>query len=107
MSADSPALPTAACPDCARLHQAVRPMDRPRPDAPGGAPRPLSALARHLANRHLDLVPGWVDGCDRCDEVSTALREAADQGLLGAGAAQAGAEHRALHLLTAPDGRFR
>ncbi|WP_030200318.1 hypothetical protein [Streptomyces sp. NRRL S-87] len=108
MSADPVAVP-AACPECNRLRQTARqpattPEVAPRP---GALSHPLTRLARHLANRHLDLVPGWVEGCARCDELSTTLREAADRGLLGAGAAQAGAEHRALHLLTGSAGTVR
>ncbi|MGW1763128.1 hypothetical protein ACWCQL_03375 [Streptomyces sp. NPDC002073] len=96
MSAD-PGAVAAACAECSRLRQAAV-----EPHARRGAPGPLKALARHLANRHLDLVPGWAPGCARCDELGATLREAAEQGLLGAGAAQAAAEHRALHLLAAP-----
>ncbi|MER7759220.1 hypothetical protein [Streptomyces sp. NPDC097619] len=107
MSADPPAVPTAACPECNRLIQNAGQGEPPRRDAPPGwVPPTLRALARHLANRHLELVPGWVADCARCEEVSTALRESAGQGLLGAGAAQAGAEHRALHLLVPTGPRY-
>ncbi|MFJ7154279.1 hypothetical protein ACIQUQ_05020 [Streptomyces sp. NPDC101118] len=107
MSAD-PAAVLTVCPDCTRLRQTVQyPARRAQQPSPEGAPHPLSRLARHLANRHLDLVPGWFEDCDRCMELSAALGQAADRGLLGAGAAQAGAEHRALHLLTSPDAQVR
>ncbi|MFJ8013911.1 hypothetical protein [Streptomyces sp. NPDC096339] len=91
-----------SCPECSRLLRTQR--DTTRSDAshtgPGGGARTATGLARHLANRHPHLIPGWVPGCERCAELAAALGRAQEQGLLGAGASQAGAEHRALHLLT-------
>lgn len=100
-----PAAVAVTCPECVRLRQSAhQPARAGEPDPRRGAPGPaMTRLARHVATRHLDLLPGWVAGCARCDELSEAMRQAAAAGLLGAGIAQVGAEHRALHMLGAPD----
>ncbi|MEV7617606.1 hypothetical protein [Streptomyces sp. NPDC089799] len=98
-----------SCAECARLlrtqRDAARPDAAPGPDS--GVARPELGLARHLANRHPHLIPGWFPGCERCAELDEELRRAQEQGLLGAGVYQIGAEHRALHLLSPHGGRFR
>ncbi|MEU6314002.1 hypothetical protein [Streptomyces sp. NPDC047014] len=95
-----------SCPECSRLLRTQRGAPQSDyPVDPGGGPRPDLVLARHLANRHPHLIPAWDAGCDRCAELAATLRRAQEQGLLGAGAYQVGAEHRALHLLSrAEDG---
>ncbi|MEU8431609.1 hypothetical protein AB0F18_01635 [Streptomyces sp. NPDC029216] len=91
-----------SCPECSSLLWTRAGTARPDSRTGSGADRARreTGLARHLANRHPHLIPGWVPGCERCGELDAALRQAQEQGLLGAGAHQAGAEHRALHLLT-------
>ncbi|MFK0222894.1 hypothetical protein ACIQWN_32485 [Streptomyces vinaceus] len=64
------------------------------------APVSVRRLARHLANRHLVLLPDWIQDCTRCARLREELLRTAEEGRLGAGAAQAGAEHRALHFLS-------
>ncbi|MEU6214672.1 hypothetical protein ACIPRL_10465 [Streptomyces sp. NPDC090085] len=90
-----------SCPECSRLLGTQRGAAQPDPHgaAGGGGAGPERGLARHLANRHPHLIPGWDPGCARCTELAAVLRQAQEQGLLGAGAYQVGAEHRALHLL--------
>lgn len=100
-----------ACPECSRLlHRcrgAAQPPSRSGPGPGSDSILPETVLARHLANRHPHLIPPWTQGCGCCAELEATLREAQERGLLGAGAYQAGAEHRALHLLAATEDRLQ
>ncbi|MFJ3925369.1 hypothetical protein [Streptomyces sp. NPDC090022] len=55
-------------------------------------------LARHLAEVHTDLLPGWTRGCEHCAHRRSLL--ARDPG--SAGARLVSAQHRAGHLFLPP-----
>lgn len=91
----------ARCDQCAQLRQGLREYageERESPDRSYAPTHPRVRLARHVANHHLELVPAWTDECGQCNALRLTLLQAAQEGLLGAGAARAGAEHRAFHL---------